>query len=100
MEDDVEISPVNIMCDEHEDALTRMISTSLRHGADVQFIVQQLEKNHGGMQSFSKAIARALKKYIPDGTKEEGYCPKCNNTNLIRQEGCKLCSSCGWTACT
>jgi ribonucleoside-diphosphate reductase alpha chain len=100
LEDDVEISPVNIMCDEHEDALTRMTSTSLRHGADVQFIVQQLEKNHGGMQSFSKAIARALKKYIPDGVKEKGCCPECSQDTLVRQEGCISCSNCSYSKCT
>lgn len=81
------------------DALTRMISTSLRHGIDVSFIVQQLEKIKG-FDNFPKALAKALKKYIKDGTKVSGEtCPSCNSKNLIRQDGCVICAECGWTKC-
>ena len=30
-------------------AITRLISTSLRHGAEIQFVVQQLEKSDGSI---------------------------------------------------
>jgi len=101
LEDNLELSPVNIACTAEEDALTRMSSTALRHGADVHMIVQQLEKVKGDMHCFAKSMARALKKYIPNGTKENCKCPECNKSNtLIRQEGCLLCSSCGYSACS
>lgn len=101
LEDGLELSPVNATCSEEEDALTRMTSTALRHGADIHMIVQQLEKVKGDMHSFAKSMARALKKYIPDGVKEDGECPECNgNECLIRQEGCISCRLCGWSKCT
>ena len=86
--------------DEHE-TLTRMISTSLRHGCDISFIIQQLDKSEGTIVSFGKAIARTLRKYVEDiieNLKEK--CPNCEQENtLIRQEGCVSCSSCGFSRC-
>ncbi|HPI40154.1 MAG TPA: adenosylcobalamin-dependent ribonucleoside-diphosphate reductase, partial [Pseudobdellovibrionaceae bacterium] len=43
---------------DEQEALTRMISTALRHGADIEFIVSQLIKSEGTITSFAKAIAR------------------------------------------
>ena len=83
-----------------EAVITRLISASLRHGADVAFIVHQLEKVEGDWNSFAKAIARVLKSYIVDGTKVTGEeCPNCKSTtNLIRESGCVSCR-CGWSKC-
>ena len=99
LEDGLELSPVNATCSAEEDALTRMTSTSLRHGADIHMVVQQLEKVRGEMTCLAKSMARALKKYIPNGTKEEGVCEECENKGLIRQEGCITCTQCGWSKC-
>ena len=86
--------------DDIADGLTRMISVSLRHGVDISFIVHQLEKTKGDIQSFSKVVARTLKKYIPDGTKVAGeMCPKCEQETLERSDGCVICKNCGWTKC-
>ncbi len=80
-----------------QEALTRMISTSLRHGADIEFIVSQLIKSEGTINSFSKAIARTLKKYILNITSMK--CSDCNGTNLVISEGCFLCKDCGSSKC-
>lgn len=86
--------------DETVESLTRMISISLRHGVDISFIVQQLEKTKGDLYSFSKALSRALKKYIKDGVKVSGdNCPECNSNNLIREDGCIKCSNCAYSRC-
>lgn len=86
-------------CDENADSLTRMISCALRHGSDIGFIVSQLEKTTGDLLSFSRVLARVLKKFINNGTKVSGEeCPECKD-KLIRSNGCKQCASCGWTAC-
>ena len=85
--------------DENAVALTRTISTSLRHGVDPEIIVSQLKKTKG-MNNFAKAISRMLKKYIKDGTKAYGSdCPNCGSTNMIRKEGCKTCAECGHSLC-
>lgn len=82
-----------------EETLTRLISTSLRHGSNIQFIVEQLNKSKGDMFSFSKSIARVLKKYIPDGTKSTVKCNECGSSNVIFQEGCMGCKDCGSSKC-
>jgi ribonucleoside-diphosphate reductase alpha chain len=54
------------------------------------------------MFSFSKVIARTLKRYIQDGTKSsEKKCDNCGaEGTMIFQEGCVSCSSCGGSKCS
>jgi len=101
LEDGLEISPINATCSAEEDALTRMASLGLRLSAsNILLIVQQLEKVKGDMHCFAKSMSRAIKKYIPDGAKEDGSCPECSvKDGLIRQEGCITCIQCGYSAC-
>ncbi len=44
-------------------------------------------------------VERALKKYIPNGTKASQCCPNCGNNTLVYQEGCLICTSCGTSKC-
>jgi len=100
LSDGLELSPINATCSAEEDALTRMTSTALQHGADMHLIVKQLEKVKGDMHTFARSMARAIKKYIPNGAKENIACPECEATDgLIRQEGCITCLLCGWSKC-
>jgi ribonucleoside-diphosphate reductase alpha chain len=81
---------------------TRTISLALRHGAPVQYLVEQLQKDKEmDMFSFSKCIARCLKKYIKDGSKASiSVCSNCGaEDTIIYQEGCQTCTSCGFGAC-
>lgn len=103
-EDDIEISPITAMCTDIEEAISRLVSTSLRSKVDINLLVMQLEKVGGAnaeMHSFAKVLARTLKKYIKDGTKIEGeVCPDCGG-GLVRKEGCWSCSgSCGYSKCS
>jgi ribonucleoside-diphosphate reductase alpha chain len=83
-------------------AFTRMISLGLRHGAPPRLLVEQLikDKDHD-MFSFARCIARILKNYIKDG--EEAYsdksCPECQQGNLVYQDGCVACTTCGYSKC-
>lgn len=94
--DGVEVS--TDMTDEQA-AITRLVSTSLRHGADIKFIVEQLNKCDGDLFSFTKAIARVLKKYIPEGSKSTVKCNDCGSENVIFEEGCSKCMDCGSSKC-
>ena len=81
---------------------TRTISLALRHGAPVQYLVEQMQKDKDAdLFSFSKVIARCLKKHIKDGSiGGDKDCPQCGAENgLVYQEGCITCKSCGYGKC-
>ena len=85
---------------DEQDVLTRMVSTALRHGADITFIVEQLNKSHGDITSFSKAIARTLKKYTDEKKMvSRATCTECGSNNLVFEEGCLSCKECGSSKC-
>jgi ribonucleoside-diphosphate reductase alpha chain len=86
------------MTDE-EAIITRLASMSLRHGANIKFLVEQLNKSNGNITSFGKAVARILKKYIPEGEASTLKCEDCGSTNVVFEEGCSKCKSCGKSAC-
>jgi len=96
--DDITTDITSSMSDEQA-AITRLISTSLRHGADIKFIVEQLNKCEGVLFSFTKSLARVLKKYIPDGAKSTVKCQDCGSDDVIFEEGCSKCRSCGSSKC-
>lgn len=85
-----------------EDVITRLISTSLRHGTDMTFVYDQLSKSKGFIGSFAKAISRALKKYTNDNliVKQELECPNCGSPNYRKEGGCTTCPDCGYAACS
>jgi ribonucleoside-diphosphate reductase alpha chain len=81
---------------------TRVISTSLRHGVPVQFLVEQMQKDkNADLFSFSKVISRCLKTYIQDGTKSSvKICQNCGaEDSIVYQEGCEMCKVCGSSKC-
>src|SRR3989338_1308683 len=82
---------------DEQEALTRMISTALRHCADIEFIVSQLIKSEGTITSFAKAIARTLKTYITEIKSIK--CTSCHSSNVKLQEGCFTCVDCGSSKC-
>jgi ribonucleoside-diphosphate reductase alpha chain len=102
-EKDFSCALTNGHSDSNADALTRMISTSLRHGVDISFVVHQLEKTEGDLFCFSKILARTLKKYIKEGTEVVGEtidgCETPNKCKIVREEGCKKCLTCGSSKC-
>ncbi len=86
-------------CHDDEEALARILSAALRHGSQIEFLTDQLEKTKGHMNSFAKVIARTLKKYVKEGTVVSGAaCPECDGS-LVRESGCQTCKSCGWSKC-
>jgi ribonucleoside-diphosphate reductase alpha chain len=95
-----EVLGISSLLTDEQAALTRMVSMGLRHGTPVDFVVHQLEKTHGSLDSFAKVLARSLKKFIKDGTKLTGAtCEKCGSEDLQRMDGCVLCKGCGDSRC-
>jgi ribonucleoside-diphosphate reductase alpha chain len=92
---------VSVFDNPNHSAFTRMISLGLRHGANIQYVVEQLQKDRDSdMFSFAKCVARVLKNYIPDGqTATEKTCSECNTEGLVYVEGCITCNNCGFAKC-
>lgn len=80
--------------------LGRFISMSLRHEVPLEFIVDQLAKDKNFV-GFEKSVGRILKKYIKDDSvvHTSDVCPNCDSDQLVYKEGCKTCTSCGWSKC-
>lgn len=101
LDDGTIISDLGRFCDRgtQQNTMSRLISTSLRHGANIKHIVSQLLKGEETVVSFSKAIARTLKKYIKDP--EVGLkCEECGGKNVVMSEGCSKCGDCGSSKCS
>ena len=92
---------VKVFDNPEHSAFTRMISLGLRHGANITYVVEQLQKDRdSNMFSFARCVARVLKKYIQDGTEAtDNTCPKCQEEGLIYVEGCETCTQCGFAKC-
>lgn len=81
----------------------KLISGVLRYGMPIPQVlklVSSLELDSQSINSWKNGVERALKKYLPNGTKANGQtCPHCGNETLIYQEGCLICTSCGTSKC-
>jgi ribonucleoside-diphosphate reductase alpha chain len=98
------------------DALGRMISLAMTHGASPAEVVHQLRGIQDGhpagvgpnaVLSVPDGVAKAMAEhYLVDETDMEprelpiiGACPDCGS-GLTRQEGCVVCHSCGYSKCS
>ena len=93
---------VKVFDNPNHSAFTRMISLGLRHGASVQYVVEQMQKDRDSdMFSFAKCVSRVLKYYIKDGTKPgDKNCSACSEETLIYVDGCVSCTACGYSKCS
>ncbi len=82
----------------------KLISGILRHGMPLQYavnLVGSLNVASEHINTWKNGVVRALKKFIPDGTKVvKESCPNCEDPDgLIYKEGCLMCKSCGYSEC-
>ncbi|MDE6073229.1 MAG: ribonucleoside-diphosphate reductase, adenosylcobalamin-dependent, partial [Muribaculaceae bacterium] len=81
----------------------KLISGVLRYGMPIDQVlklVSGLELNNESINTWKMGVERALKKYLPNGTRASGQkCPNCGQETLIYQEGCLICTSCGASKC-
>jgi ribonucleoside-diphosphate reductase alpha chain len=83
----------------------KLISGILRHGMPLVDIIDLIDdlnfdKNH--INTWKNGVNRALKNFIPDGTKAKDHqCPSCGDEEgLVFEGGCLMCKSCGHTTCS
>ncbi len=82
----------------------KLISGVLRHGMPIVHavdLVSGLNAEDAFINTWKNGVVRALKMFIPDGTKAtESACPSCDDPHgLIYKEGCLMCKSCGYSEC-
>lgn len=81
----------------------KLISGTLRHGMPIESVVElinRLELDSESINTWKAGVARALKRYIPDGTEAEGQkCSNCGSNQVVYQEGCLICKNCGNSKC-
>ncbi|WP_372751599.1 adenosylcobalamin-dependent ribonucleoside-diphosphate reductase [Labilibaculum sp.] len=81
----------------------KLISGVLRHGMPIEQVVNLvagLQLDSENINTWKNGVERALKKYIPNGTKAKGaICTSCGSEHIIYQEGCLICQSCGTSKC-
>ena len=81
----------------------KLISGTLRHGMAIDNVVElinSLQLDNESINTWKNGVARALKRFVPDGTEAKGQkCSNCNSTNLMYQEGCLTCKDCGSSKC-
>lgn len=82
----------------------KLISGVIRNGmpiVDILNLVQGLELDSESINTWKNGVERALKRYIPDGTRDETgqKCGNCASKNLVYQEGCLVCMECGYSKC-
>jgi ribonucleoside-diphosphate reductase alpha chain len=81
----------------------RLISGVLRYGMPIEDVVNlasSLTVDNDTINTWKNGVVRALKKYIPNGTKvPKGKCSECGSESVIYQEGCLSCTNCGSSKC-
>lgn len=80
----------------------KLISGVLRNGmpiVDVVNLIDSLRLDSETINTWKNGVARALKPYITDGTKDKRKCPNCGQNTLVYQSGCPVCTTCGYSKC-
>ena len=82
----------------------KLISGVLRHGmplTDVVDLIGNLNLYNENINTWKNGVERALKKFVPDGSKPKNHaCKECGDEEgLIFEEGCIKCKSCGYSKC-
>lgn len=82
----------------------KLISGVLRNGMpipDVVNLVSSLRLDSDTINTWKAGVERALRKYIPNGTKAKAgkRCPDCGQESLVYSEGCLTCTNCGHSRC-
>lgn len=80
----------------------KLISGTLRHGMPIENVVElinRMELDSESINNWKAGVARALKRYIADGTHASGSCSSCGSDQVMYQEGCLTCKNCGSSKC-
>ena len=81
----------------------KLISGVLRHGMPIPNVVDLISKltfDVDSITTWKNGVARALRRYVQDGTVSDELCPDCGQKTVVYNSGCKHCTNCGWSKCS
>jgi ribonucleoside-diphosphate reductase alpha chain len=102
------VQGINVAFDVETHDISKTFSAILRHGMPLPYVVQLIESLHldGDLiNTWKNGFKRMIKKYIQDGTVVKQKANNCPNSgenvecNLVYQEGCLICTTCGNSKC-
>ncbi len=79
----------------------KLISGVLRYKMPIEQVIKlisSLQLGSDNINTWKNGVERALKRYITDGATSAEKCPNCKN-QLIFEEGCLHCPTCGYSKC-
>ncbi len=107
---DNEIIGLNSVFDRSTHDVSKTFSAILRHGMPLPYVITLIESLHldGDLiNTWKNGFKRMIKKYVPDGTviksSRPATCPQSEEDaqcNLVYQEGCLICTTCGNSKCS
>ncbi len=82
----------------------KLISGVLRQGMPIVKVIDLIEGlnvEEDFINTWKKGVVRALRQFVPDGTKvPDSHCPECAEPEGLQyREGCIICTSCGFSKC-
>ncbi len=79
----------------------KLISGVLRYKMPIELVIKlisTLQLGSDNINTWKNGVERALKRYIADGSASAEKCPNCKS-QLIFEEGCLHCPTCGYSKC-
>ena len=95
------VRKLNAYEDNEASIVTRLVSTALRHGTPLEFVIDQMVKSKSLINSLPKAIAKALSLYMKqEELKGKFKCEKCGRDDIHFEGTCYSCRACGASRCS